>query len=565
MAVWVVANALNNADAWYDLYAGDTFLLTSNATFATWSVSYPTGLFGSAAAPAVTVVLNGTFLADSIRLYGGDRVTLGATSLTQLNDAAGMHLSTSLTSGMSRVLIDGSLLSGLADASNGITADLGSAPGTKALDLVNRGLIDATGIGVALVGTADGSFGTLTNSGTINGAVAVQSSGAADVILNSGTMAGDGSAVIRAEALLTGDFAPQIVNTGTLTFSGLTLGHPASAAISVARGASLGTTSAEIENSGSIFGHGRAIWLDVDSATVVNTGRISGAIVSVGGAVEITNDGGTIAGRIFLGSGEDTLTNGGDITGLIDLGAGNDTLDFRGGRLLGLSSATGGEGSDSYYVDRGALNIAEDAAAAGVDTVYAETSYHLRTNFENLTLLAGGDWTGIGNSQDNLILGNVSDNRLVGAGGNDEIHASSGEDRLLGGTGNDTLYGELGDDTLDGGMGADVLYGGSGADVFVFFRPGYTNRLLPDRIEDFVRGEDLIDLSHIDANTTNANADDAFSFIGSSVFTGVAGQLRATFVGPETWIRMDVNGDGRTDGLVVLTGNIRLTAPDFLL
>ena len=60
---------------------------------------------------------------------------------------------------------------------------------------------------------------------------------------------------------------------------------------------------------------------------------------------------------------------------------------------------------------------------------------------------------------------------------------------------------------LDGGRGNDVFTGGLGNDTFVINDTGYT-----DRITDFARGADKIDLRGIDAVAGGSN--DAFNFIG---------------------------------------------------
>ncbi|WP_221939211.1 hypothetical protein, partial [Mycobacterium sp. KBS0706] len=69
----------------------------------------------------------------------------------------------------------------------------------------------------------------------------------------------------------------------------------------------------------------------------------------------------------------------------------------------------------------------------------------------------------------------------------------------------------------------------------------------------------------IDANTGVAG-DQAFTFIGAGLFTGVAGQLRAVNNAPGvTTIAGDINGDGVSDFHIQLTGNLTLFAGDFVL
>jgi len=122
-------------------------------------------------------------------------------------------------------------------------------------------------------------------------------------------------------------------------------------------------------------------------------------------------------------------------------------------------------------------------------------------------------------------------------------------------------------DTITGGTGADTLLGGTGNDRFVFLRQtdSGTFTTTSDRIADFARGQDVIDLFGIDARTTNAVPNDAFSFIGAAAFTTVAGQLRYSSAAGVTTVLMDVNGDGTADMTIRLTGTLALTAQDFIL
>jgi Ca2+-binding RTX toxin-like protein len=127
-------------------------------------------------------------------------------------------------------------------------------------------------------------------------------------------------------------------------------------------------------------------------------------------------------------------------------GAGNDTLlGIYGGDFL-----DGGAGNDSYFV--GANDTIVEDVNAGIDSVYAYSSWTLGENVENLTLLSfsgNNPIDGTGNELDNTITGNDSNNYLFG------------------GEGNDWLIGGDGDDTLEGGAGADTLIGGTGNDLYI--------------------------------------------------------------------------------------------------
>jgi hypothetical protein len=95
-----------------------------------------------------------------------------------------------------------------------------------------------------------------------------------------------------------------------------------------------------------------------------------------------------------------------------------------------------------------------------------------------------------------------------------------------------------------------------------------------DWIMDFSKAAgDKLDLSGIDAKSTNFLSNDAFTFIGTSDFTGVAGQLQfeqhqpvnGPLVFPTTTVSGDVNGDAVADFTINLLGLIDFTATDFML
>ncbi len=140
------------------------------------------------------------------------------------------------------------------------------------------------------------------------------------------------------------------------------------------------------------------------------------------------------------------------------------------------------------------------------------------------------------------------------------MYGLASNDQLYGEAGNDQLYGGDGNDIIAGGAGKDSLSGGSSADTFVFEHLSDSPPRSRDTITDFVSGLDVIDLHVIDANT-GAAGDQSLSFLGSSAFTGQAGQLRfASGV-----LYADVNGDRAADLEIALSGVTSLKATDFYL
>ena len=138
--------------------------------------------------------------------------------------------------------------------------------------------------------------------------------------------------------------------------------------------------------------------------------------------------------------------------------------------------------------------------------------------------------------------------------------------RLFGGRANDTLKGGANADLIHGNLGADILTGNGGADTFRYDGTADSNSGSRDRITDFTPGTDKIDLSRVDANSLAAG-DQGFTWIGSSAFSGSAGQLRAYQQNGFWFVEGDVNGDAVADLVIALTlqGSTPLGQGDFLL
>ena len=135
---------------------------------------------------------------------------------------------------------------------------------------------------------------------------------------------------------------------------------------------------------------------------------------------------------------------------------------------------------------------------------------------------------------------------------------------IEGGSHDDRQLGGAGDDRLDGGAGKDRLEGGAGADSFAFASAAHSASGAADQVWDFASGIDRLDLSAIDAIAGSA-ANDAFTFIGNSAFSNVAGQLRVQTVGGQAHIFGDTNGDGLADFQIIVANTTLVAAGDFIL
>ena len=180
-----------------------------------------------------------------------------------------------------------------------------------------------------------------------------------------------------------------------------------------------------------------------------------------------------------------------------------------------------------------------------------------------------------GNDSANFLSGGLGDDYLNGLGqldflfgdaGNDHLFGGDGTDILRGGAGDDDLHGELFPDILIGGRGKDALAGGTSADTFRFesvadSRKGATR----DVILDFSQTEnDVIGLSDIDAKK-GVNGNQKFKWIGKNGFHDAKGELHYKLQGDHLLVEGDINGDGRPDFQIELTGLVALSKGDFLL
>ncbi len=241
-------------------------------------------------------------------------------------------------------------------------------------------------------------------------------------------------------------------------------------------------------------------------------------------------------------------------------GAGNDTLIAGGANQI----LEGGAGFDTIEII-GRCNL----ALTGPQTIDGYSGIVLR-GIEAVVALAGWDDHITGNHHANRLASYFGDDTLFGGGGNDTLdgggnedllYGQLGDDLLLGQAGADRLFGGAGNDTLIGGAGADTLSGGQGADVFVFATGTTSKGSNRDRITDFQRGIDDLDLRGIDADTGTAG-NQALQFSG---FAARAHSVWQAQIGDTTLLRGDTNGDAVMDFEIEINGASRLGIGDFLL
>jgi Ca2+-binding RTX toxin-like protein len=243
-------------------------------------------------------------------------------------------------------------------------------------------------------------------------------------------------------------------------------------------------------------------------------------------------------------AGSQVIQGGAFADTLAGLG-GNDVLEGRGG----ADTLGGGTGIDAASYGHAATGVTADLVDPSGNSGVAQGDRY--TSIENL----------MGSRFADTLAGDAKANRLDGGDGADTLRGRDGNDRLQGGAGNDTLSDGAGIDKLTGGLGADVLRGGGDNDLFIYTDKAESGLVAGsyDTILDFTTG-DRIDLTAIDANTTLAS-NQAFTFIGTATFSGVAGQLRVA----ANFIAGDVNGDSAADFRIQLAGADTLSVADFRL
>ena len=205
----------------------------------------------------------------------------------------------------------------------------------------------------------------------------------------------------------------------------------------------------------------------------------------------------------------------------------------------------GGSGANSFNINNTADVVQAQAGAAG-NTLYSSVSFTAPDNVGALYLTGTASLTAVANS------------------GTIALYANSGNDTLIGGSGITHLNGGAGSDTLIAGTGVTMLAGGGGADKFVFRSTADTGTVShPNIISDFVSGQDVIDLSAI-AHTALGSGH-SLSFIGTSGFTHVAGQVDYHMASGGLQIEGDLNGDGVADFSLLLSHTASITSHDLVL
>ena len=327
-----------------------------------------------------------------------------------------------------------------------------------------------------------------------------------------------------------------------------------------------------IGKSGSIFGQYTAIIIDDAENSIYNDGNIisinTEAVKSFGDKFELSNNG-TITSHLG-----DAVFSSGANSSIVNYGL----IQSIGSNLLayGVNLYYSGPGTAVTLTNFGTISAAGGIAVVG-DTDGVDRITNFGTFNGDVEQQGGNDFFRNGGN----VLGDIDlgtgmdlfkgwggtvDGTIHGGGGNDTIYGGLSDDAIFGDAGADVLKGGSGDDTLIGGPGHDFLKGGPGSDTFGFKAlADSAANAQRDRILDFHHGEDVIDISSIDAKA-GVNGNQAFHFIGAADFSGTTkGDLHAVNSGANTLVEGDTNGDGTANFSILVIGVHGLTTGDFIL
>jgi Ca2+-binding RTX toxin-like protein len=320
----------------------------------------------------------------------------------------------------------------------------------------------------------------------------------------------------------------------------------------VAEGATLGRTDGVNWGSFAVSGNGNGQILD-----------IHGSVVSDGTAINLGDD--NNGGDNTLMIHETGMVRGyrPDASGVRMLGS--DLTLENAGTILGSSHAVV---MDAHEAGRVSAIVNEGTIRSTGDTgIYVYTTALGIVELHNSGRVVGAV-ASYQNSAGTPVVdrifneGIMKGSVLLGAG-DDLYDGRKGmvQGTVDGGIGDDVLRGGKGAETLVGGSDADMLYGGAGRDVFQFNDETDSAAKERDMIKDFSHAQkDRIDFVALDGNFAIK-----LDFIGDDKFSKEEGEVRFQQMKGFTQVQVDLDGDGKADFALDVSGRHDFAGSDFLL
>jgi Ca2+-binding RTX toxin-like protein len=185
-----------------------------------------------------------------------------------------------------------------------------------------------------------------------------------------------------------------------------------------------------------------------------------------------------------------------------DTFTGTGTVSLAAGSWTDAAGNFGGSGSDIVAIDTQPLADPNDFDDQATGAGLVGNTYHGKPVDDDIPAINQAQIIYGGAGNDIISGGNSGTGETIyGGSGNDTINGNNGADTLYGGSGNDIINGGEGKDIIIGGYGADTLTGGLANDTFKFLSVIDSRGSQNDTIQDFVSGNDIIDLTAIDGAT----------------------------------------------------------------
>jgi Ca2+-binding RTX toxin-like protein len=269
----------------------------------------------------------------------------------------------------------------------------------------------------------------------------------------------------------------------------------------------------------------------------------------------------------------------------------------------GNDMLSGGAGDDDLYGADGNDNL---AGGDGADDLYGgnDSDSLLGGNGNDYLYSGSGDDVVDGGAGDDLIIGGdgAGNDKYIGGAGTDTVKFTSatagitvdllkgmatttagkdaakigtdtlsGIENVIAGNYDDLIKGNTAANVLTGGLGCDSLYGGVDKvrDVFDFNEIAESKvGKARDKVYNFVKGTDDIDLETIDANT-KVLGDQAFRSLYTKATANAlwysAKDVDGSAATKDIIVYGDVNGDAMADFEIGLVGVTSIIAADFVL
>lgn len=258
-------------------------------------------------------------------------------------------------------------------------------------------------------------------------------------------------------------------------------------------------------------------------------------------------------GLVYGGAGNDRITGALHDDSLLG-GAGNDTI--YGG--LGIDTLNGGDDND---VLAGGALADELYGGLGADELRAEDDRYYTDDIIQMGLWSIAD-TLYGGAGNDTLTADRNGHSLYGEEGDDLIQVFA-EVRI--GTDSSQIYGGIGNDTIEA-TGWNNVYGGAGEDLFVA-RVEDNDRSNVYILQDFVQGEDLIDVVDVRGETpvwlsdmaVNTSGEGTSGLLGGGV-PSLSWSIYSDNAG--THIFFDTDGDSIADAQMIVLGVLNLSVTD---